>query len=215
MTTTPDTGELLDTWIQGWATSRACAPPVAHGAGWRVEVNEPDQLRRHVFAGDCATLRELGETVVEPWSWLKACIGSDALRALLPPRWTVRPEPSYFMRFEGEPPTPVPLPDSYALEFEQAGDLHRARIHAADGTTVADGRIVMIGDSAIFDRIATDEAHRRRGLGRALMAALHVRAQEHGAVRGLLAATQAGHALYMTLGWIVQSPYASAVITEP
>jgi GNAT superfamily N-acetyltransferase len=212
MTKTHETAELLKTWIRGWAASRGCAPPTAEGEGWRVEVNAPDQLRRHVFSGEGPTLRALGATVTEPRVWLKACMGNDELQALLPPRWTVRPDPSYFMRFEGAPPAGMALPDDYVLDIEQEGDVHRARIHAADGTPAADGRVVMIGDSAIFDRIATGEAHRRRGLGRALMAALHARAQERGAARGLLAATQAGHALYMTLGWTVQSPYASAVI---
>ncbi|MEP6504695.1 MAG: GNAT family N-acetyltransferase [Betaproteobacteria bacterium] len=214
MTSAPDTAELLKTWIQGWAISRACAPPVADGPGWRVEVGAPDQLRRHVFAGDCATLRALGDTVVEPAVWLKACMSIDALRAIVPPRWTVRTEPSYFMRFEGAPPLAGPLPDGYATSLEHADGVLRVRIHAADGALAADVRVVTIGEHAIFDRIGTDEAHRRRGLGRALMAALHATARERGATRGLLAATQAGHALYMTLGWTVQSPYASAVIEE-
>ncbi len=213
MTTTTDTAALMETWIQGWAAARGLAPPVAQGAGWRVEVDQPEQLRRHVFAGDCATLRELGATVHEPWVWLKACMSVEALRALLPPRWTVREALGYFMTFEDAPPAALPLPDGYALGVTREGGVDHACIHAADGVLAADGRVVVVDGCAIIDRIGTHEAHRRRGLGRTVMCALHAAARERGARRGLLVATQDGHALYTTLGWAVQAPYASAVIS--
>jgi GNAT superfamily N-acetyltransferase len=209
-----DTESLLKTWIAGWAASRGCAPPVAHGPGWRVEVGLPDQARRHVFPRDNGTLRDLGETVTQPWVWLKACMHHDDLRAIMPARWLVRSEPSYFMRFEGAPPRGG-LPDGYVLRERDDGDVHVATVLAPDGSQAADGRVVMVGDHAIFDRIGTDAAHRRLGLGRTVMAALHAHAHARGAVRGLLAATPNGHALYTTLGWTVQSPYASAVIEGP
>ncbi len=210
-----ETASLLETWLIGWALTRGCAPPLVHGGGWRVEVGLPDQLRRHVFASDCATLRELGDTVTEPWVWLKACMRHDQMRAIMPPRWRVRAEPSWFMRFDGAPPPASRVATGYELRaFDEAG-AHVIQVHAADGTQAARGRMAVVGDCAIFDRIRTEDAHRRRGLGRALMAALHARAHARGAVRGLLAATQDGHALYTTLGWEVQSPYASAVIEGP
>ncbi len=209
-----ETASLLETWLIGWAVTRGCAPPVAHGDGWRVEVGLPDQVRRHVFAADCLTLRELGATVTEPWIWLKACMPHDQMRAIMPTRWHVRAEPSWFMRFEGTPPAGR-LAAGYELRaFDEAG-VHIVHAYAEDGTQAARGRMAMVGDCAIFDRIRTEDAHRRRGLGRALMAALHARAHARGAARGLLAATPDGHALYTTLGWEVQSPYASAVIEGP
>ncbi len=206
-----DTADLLKTWLRGWAASRAVAPPVADGAGWRVEVGAADQVRRHVFVGDCERLRELGAAVHEPWVWLKACLPTAQMRALLPPRWIVRTEPSYFMHFSGPAPS-ARLPAGYRLLVQEEGGVHVATLLADDGMAAASGRVVMDGDSAIFDRIRTDVAHQRRGLGRALMGALHERAGELGAARGLLAATPDGHALYTTIGWTVQAPYASGVI---
>ncbi len=212
MTTPHDTAELMKTWIRAGAASRGCAPPTAEGEGWRVEVNAPEQLRRHVFAGDCAALRELGTTVDEPWVWLKACMSAESLRALLPPRWTVRDVPSYFMTFDAMPPTAPPLPTGYTLAVTHEAGVAHACIHAADGVLAADGRVVVMDGCATVDRIGTHEAHRRRGLGLAIMGALHADASDRGADRGLLVATAAGHALYTTLGWVVQAPYASAVI---
>ncbi len=201
-------------WVCGWAAARGLAPPVAEGAGWRVEVGWPQQVRRHVFARPCEELQALGDAVVEPWVFLKCCVTAEALRALLPPRWTVHARAS-MMVFEGPPPQAPPLPPGYRLELPAAAAAPHARILAPDGSEVADGRLAMVGAQAIFDRIATRADQRRRGLARAVMCALHALAHARGATRGLLSATVEGEALYRTLGWRVHSPYASAVIAGP
>jgi len=207
-----ETAELLCLWVQGWAASRRLPPPVAHRDGWRIEVGRPQQTRRHVFPLISPALRALGEAIVEPWSYLKACKTADELRAALPARWTVE-EQTHFMRFDGPPPLPAPaLPDGYVLDVVTQGPLAEARVLAADGTLAAAGHAAVVEDAAIFDRISTDAGHRRRGLGRAVMCALDATSRTLGARRGLLAATADGHAMYRTLGWRVQAPYASAVI---
>ena len=213
---TAETAALLETWTRGWAASRGKPGPVPDGDGWRVEVGLPQQIRRHVFPRISDTLRERAETIHEPWVYLKACITADAMRALLPPRWTVQ-APSFFMTFDAPLPRPARLPDGYALSIDDdpestARSARIARVHAPDGMLAADGHMVIVDRSAIFDRIGTDAAHRRLGLGRAVMSALHADAAERGVTHGLLAATLDGHALYTTFGWRVQSPYASAVI---
>jgi GNAT superfamily N-acetyltransferase len=208
-----ETAALVCLWVQGWAASRGLPPPIAHGNGWRVEVGLPRQSRRHVFPDISRALRALGESIVEPWSYLKACATVDELRAALPAHWHVEAQ-THFMRFDG-PPLPAPaLPCRYRLDVAMQGQLAAARVLAADGTTAAAGHAAVVEDAAIFDRISTDGAHRRRGLGRAVMCALDAASRTLGARRGLLAATADGHALYRTLGWCVQSPYASAVIVE-
>ena len=211
---TRETAALLKTWIRGWAASRGRPAPEPDGDGWCVEVGLPQQVRRHVFPAACERLRERAETIRTPWVYLKACITADAMRALLPPHWTVQ-APSFLMAFDAALPCPARLPDGYVLAVDDSTDGagRHARIHAPDGTLAADGRVVVVERSAIFDRIGTDAAHRRLGLGRAVMCALHAVANDEGVTHGLLAATLDGHALYTTLGWRVQSPYASAVIT--
>lgn len=206
-----ETAALIRLWVQGWAAARGVPPPLAHGDGWRVEVGHPKQKRRHVFPQISQALHSLGESIVEPWSYLKACATVDELRAALPAHWHVEVQ-TYFMRFDGPPPPAPALPGDYQLDVTMQGDLAVARVLAADGTSAAAGHMVVVEDAAIFDRISTDGAHRRRGLGRAVMCALDTMSRALGARRGLLAATADGHAMYRTLGWRVQSPYASAVI---
>jgi len=202
---------LLETWVRGWAVSRELGAPEADGEGWRVDVGWPQQLRRHVFARPCETLRSLGAAIDEPWVFLKCCTTPEHLRELLPARWTVQAR-SAFMRHEGTPPVAPPLPAGYGLEVSGTAAVPHVSVLADDGSQAADGRVAFAGDTAIFDRIGTHAAHRRRGLGRAVMCALHGIAQARGARQALLVATQEGEALYRTLGWRVMEPYASAVI---
>ncbi|HMG20169.1 MAG TPA: hypothetical protein VK607_02590, partial [Kofleriaceae bacterium] len=82
-----ETAALLRLWVQGWAATRGVPPPVAHNDGWRVEVGLPRHKRRHVFPRISQALHALGETVLEPWNYLKACATADELRAALPAYW--------------------------------------------------------------------------------------------------------------------------------
>jgi predicted GNAT family acetyltransferase len=90
-----------------------------------------------------------------------------------------------------------------------------AAIVDAKGVLAAHGRLVVEQDRAIFDRIETDAAHRRRGLASAVMARLQSEALQSGVRGGLLVATADGQRLYASLGWTILSDYTSAVIPLP
>ena len=101
----------------------------------------------------------------------------------------------------------------YRLVLKTIGDrLSLLTILASNGELAASGRLGIVGDVAIYDRIRVQDAHQRRGLGRALMTALGEAANRAGAARWLLVATPEGRALYETLGWTVHAPYTSAFI---
>jgi GNAT superfamily N-acetyltransferase len=206
-----ETAALLRLWVHGWAAARGVSPPVAHSDGWRIEVGRPQENRRHVFPGISPALRAVGQTVLEPRSYVKACATADELRAALPARWHVE-EQTYFMRFDGSPPPAPALASGYGLDVTTQYPLVAARVLVADGSVAAAGHAAVVEDAAVFDRISTDAAHRRRGLGRAVMCALDTASRTLGARRGLLGATADGYEMYRTLGWHVQSPLASAVI---
>jgi ribosomal protein S18 acetylase RimI-like enzyme len=94
------------------------------------------------------------------------------------------------------------LHERYTLMSELDSDviITRATLH---GAVVSSGRMAVIGEDAVADRLETDPAHRRRGLGSAVMAAMVEAAMAQGARRGILIASADGLRLYRRLGWKV------------
>lgn len=68
-------------------------------------------------------------------------------------------------------------------------------------TVLANGKVGIYGDYAVFDQLETHAQHRRRGYGMLLIRALAARAQEYPVTTGLLLASPAGQRLYYKLGW--------------
>ena len=205
-------------WIRGWALTRQVAAPVPHADGFRIEVGLPTQAARYVFRRPSPALRALGETITAPWIHLKACATSDELRALLPARWRLE-EQHWMMACDARPfPGTDALPLGYAMQVDDDGarsGLAHVRIVDADGAPAASGHLALAGGFAIYDRIVTEPAHQRRGLGRAVMRTLQALAHAHGRHAGALVATDPGRALYESIGWRLHAPWATAVIPGP
>ena len=205
--------ELVALWVRGWALARETAPPTPHADGHRVEVGWPNQARRFVFPTLSDEIRRLGSGVDEPFVFLKACAPPEALRGVLDEPWSVA-DPSYMMTLADlDRPTPL-APLGYQLEI-QAGPSGPIAVVTSSGDIAASGRVAVVGDLAVYDRIVTDPDHQRRGLGAVVMAALGRAARDLGARRGALVATEAGRGLYESLGWRLHSLYATAVILGP
>ena len=207
--------DIFAAWSRGWAITREVPPPVPHADGLRIEVGLPRQARRYVFPRASQALHELGETIVQPWVFLKACATGDELRALLPARWEMQDDhfmmTSGDMSFDGS----GAVAPGYTLQVED--DAARTRqahvhVHAEDGSLAASGHLALDERFAIYDRIVTEPAHQRRGLGRAVMHALQALARAHGRHANVLVATTEGRALYESLGWRLHAPWATAVI---
>jgi GNAT superfamily N-acetyltransferase len=212
------TDEFFLAWINGWALTRDVDPPVPHADGFHIAVGLPRQAARYVFPGPMPAIAELGESITQPWVYIKACATSEQLRTLLPKRWRIE-ELHYMMtcderRFPGDRNVPA----GYAVEVDDtAADTGRChvRVVAADGALAASGHVAMGKRLAIYDRIVTEPTHQRRGLGRAVMHALQALARKHGRREGVLVATDQGRALYESLGWRLHSPWAGAGIPGP
>ena len=177
--------------------------------GLVVEVGWPDQLRRHVFVDAGPALQTCAASVVEPLVYLKAAVDSDTLRAALPARWQIE-SPRWLMRSE------VPMAAFAVAGYRAVGSVEHGgtvlRFVDDAGDVAASGILAMVGATAVFDRIETAPAHRRRGLGRAVMGALDALARERGVEERLLVATDAGRRLYVQLGWTELAPYSTAVL---
>jgi len=215
---TDDSDDIFLAWIRGWALTREVDPPVAHADGFRIDVGLPRQAARYVFPSPSRTIADLGASVTQPWVFIKSCATSRQLRALLPAHWRIE-DLHHMMTCEARPfPGSASVRAGYVLEVDDAtpatGQGH-VRVLAADGTVAASGHVALGARRAIYDRIVTEPAHQRRGLGRAVMHALQALAQAHGRHAGVLVATDAGRVLYESLGWRVHSPWAGAVIPGP
>lgn len=213
-----DEGELradarvVETWVRGWTLARETSAPVPDSGGWRVDVGWPEQRARYVFPALGEGVRRLGETITEPYVFLKACAPADALRSLLPPRWEMQRPRFMMMRDDVDPSASIALLDGYALEIDADRPVPVARIVDSGGEVASIGRLAMVGAFGIYDRIETHPDHRRQGLARTVMHALQTLARSRGATRGVLVATAEGRALYESLGWRLHSLYSTAVI---
>lgn len=195
-------------WAWGWAISRGTAAPVDHAGVLRIAVGRPDQTVRHVMPSlDAPALRRLIEGA-EAGTWLKICADRAQVAPLLPVHWRLH-EPEFLM---GAPLSSGGLPAlaGYRHELDREGALWRVQVLSETGEVAASGQAAVDGAFATFDQIVTAEAHRRRGLGSRVMAALTRAALMGGATHGVLVATQAGAALYQALGWTMVSPVTAA-----
>lgn len=203
---------LIGAWLTSRSLARGLPLPVREFDGFRVDTNSETEVARWVFPKIGPGLQALGRSILEPRYFLKLCAPACELRAALPLGWELHP-PGYFMRSTGEA-VKAQLPDGYKIETERAGVVSAARIWARTGELAASGYAAEACNVFIYDRIVTEPEHRRKGLGRAVMAALHATKLQSSAPE-LLVATEDGRALYSALGWKTVSQYSTASIVKP
>lgn len=198
---------LLWDWLAGRSLARGLPPPVPDHGGMRVDTAAPDEVRRYVFAAPAPAIRALAASIRHPRIFIKLCAPGEALLALAPPGWRLQPG-AWFMTQGGATQDAAPLPPGYRIDVSRDGPAFVASILSEDGTLAAGGHAARHGGAFVFDRIETHPAHRRRGLGTALMAALGALQATPGTTR-VLVATEEGRALYEALGWTVASAYST------
>ncbi|MGP7794614.1 GNAT family N-acetyltransferase [Sphingomonas sp. CLY1604] len=195
-------------WLAARSLSRGLPMPVADSGGWRVDTGSEAERRRYVFADAGPGLTRLLATITEPRVFVKLCADAATYGALLPAGWAITDANG--MMVTDAVVGAQPLPAGYRLTVDSAGDVTHAVITAPDGGQAASGYAAALDGIFVYDRIVTDEAHRRRGLGRALMATLGARRPAH--ARQVLTATAMGEALYATLGWRRYTAYTTATL---
>lgn len=202
---------LVRAWVHGWAASRQTSAPVTEPDGWRIDVGLPDHRVRYILPSaeeDLVRARVAG--LSEHGTWIKVF---GIVQSTLMPGWT-NDEPGHLMTIGLRERAVVPVPDGYRLELKDGGDRADAIVYAADGEIAARAQTGLAGEHAVIDKVATEPAHRRRGLGRVVMAALSGFAADAGAKEAVLAATDDGRALYLALGWADVRPLTGAWIAS-
>ncbi|GGY10927.1 GNAT family N-acetyltransferase [Streptomyces hiroshimensis] len=205
--------ELVRVWASGWALSRHTPRPAEQPWGVYIEVGQAGQVGRHVlFGAHESAVREAAASVSAPHTWLKVPAEPEDVGPWLPRGWVVdEEEAGHLMAVDLSATEPV-APEGYTGSLETGGGgVAYVRVHDAAGELAAKGQVALLGREAVVDRVVTEEAHRRRGLGAFVMRTLADHAVAEGASLGVLGATDEGRALYETLGWKAHARLAACV----
>ncbi len=199
-------------WHDGWWRARGLAPADEPSPGvLRVDHHRPgrgvEQLvldadvhpgRVDDAAGDALALRD-------PWVSVPTQRPGHVADRLQEHRLRVALDAERLMSVVLADQRRATAPPGYRADVERSahegGEVWRLRLRTPDGTTAAQGDVVVLDGVAVVDRVVTDRAHRRRGLGAAVMSRLADLAESSGADRGLLLASPEGQRLYDGLGW--------------
>jgi hypothetical protein len=204
--------DLIEKWLKGWSLSRQLPLPTTFKSGFKVDVGYEKQKTRYVFPGLHSDFIDLARSIVEPWVFLKVCAAPRELERVLPPRWMFQPQGYMMTCFQRMVLKPVTLGAEYKMELTQSPAVYHVTIRGKENALAAEGRLVLVDDLAIYDRISTDTNHRRKGLATVIMAALEEIALSRGVARNFLVATKEGKLLYESLGWELHCFYTSVVI---
>lgn len=214
-----DLPDLVVRWARGWAYARGFPRPVAVPGGVRVEVGESGRRVEWVATDHADTLADLVDTVsATPEAWLSVVTESPAgVRPwFVEAGLTDQADEEAMMSIALADHASRDLPEGYHAETVRDGGLIKVTVRAAGAEEeAASGQMAVIGSDAVADRIKTDPAHRRRGLGGAVMSLLAAAAREAGADHGLLFASEMGEPLYVALGWRVEARLVMARSSAP
>ncbi|MEV0846319.1 GNAT family N-acetyltransferase [Streptomyces sp. NPDC049954] len=211
---------LIRRWLDGWTVARSlpeAQPTEPAGDGLRSECGQPGR-EVEVFAlradEEPESLARLAAAVAaeRQTTWLtvptlrpgaaETVVRDAGLELLHRSEWLMTTDLSEHPQHPQRPQQPrhasaVP----YEREVRTEGPVTVVSLRAPSGEVAARGSVAVVGGDAIADRVETDAAHRRRGLGRTVMHALAETAVSQGARTGLLLASEEGQRLYSSLGW--------------
>ncbi|MEU1308704.1 GNAT family N-acetyltransferase [Streptomyces cinnamoneus] len=205
--------DLIGTWVMGWAASRQALSPVDKPWGFYIDVSgNPVEAGRHVLPEvEESLVRSAAASVTVPRTWMKMPAEPEEIEPWLPEGWVMAwEETAHLMAVDLVATSPV-APEGYTVTVEAVGAVVHIRVLDTAGEQAARGQMAVTGEAAVVDQVVTEAAHRRRGLGDFVMRTLADLALERGATLGVLGATDAGRALYETLGWKKHAPLAACV----
>lgn len=204
-----DLAEMVSAWVHGWAISRGTSMPVAIADGLRVDLGPSGQPARYVLhTFDHRRVAALARELTLPGMEIKTLGDSAALRSVLPDDWSMYDPCDRMTAAFTHGAAEVHVP--YVARIVEDGATLVGLVLDGDGDKVSSARLAPSGRYGVIDRVWTQPAHQRRGLGTVLMTKLGNRALDSGLTTGLLSATADGRALYSALGWTVVHQLAGA-----
>lgn len=206
--------EIVKSWLKGWCLSREVPFPVEYKSGFHVFVGDETQKERFVFPELNDDFFQLAHAIDTPWVYLKVSISPDRFIEKIPDRWKLQAQGYLMTCFHPMNFPDLSLAEGYHLEFSEYNTTFVVRIVSENGDQASIGRVSLIDDVAVYDRIVTDINHQRKGLASFLLKELQKIALSKGFANNLLVATEEGKLLYEKLGWKVYALHSSIVIPE-
>ena len=204
--------DIVAKWLKAWALSRELPLPVKFKSGFKVDVGYEQQKARYVFSELNDDFISLSNSITEPGIFLKVCASPHKVKRAIPEKWVIQPQ-GFMMSCPHIMDIPnISLHHDYKLEFDSYNSTFVVRIVTQQGELASAGRVVLIDDLAVYDRISTNSNHRRKGLAKFLMKELEKIALSKNIFQNFLVATEEGKSLYRSLGWEIYSLYTSIVI---
>ncbi|RJN32587.1 N-acetyltransferase [Nesterenkonia natronophila] len=196
---------LVQTWVTGWARTHGyevrhegavhSARLGADAEKWEYVVFDPAETElRKVSAAVNKSPSRLLTVIAEPDSDILGAEEIDGLEL-------ISDEEKLMVVDMGTQDVEDPItPEAYTTEREDFDGWTLFTVNHGD-EVAARGRMAVVDDYCILDRIYTSPDYRRQGLGTFVTRALLAIAHEHDVSEGLLVATGDGKELYEYLGW--------------
>jgi len=203
---------ILEKWLRAWSLSRQLPLPTKFKSGFKVDVGYENQKTRYIFAELNDDFIQLTNIIKETWVFLKVCAAPEDLINPISDQWVIQPQ-GYMMNCSSPMNIQkITLPDNYKVDVKNYNSTTLIKVLTKEGELASIGRITIVEDLAIYDRISTEENHKRKGLATYLIAELEKIAVSQNVHENFLVATEQGRSLYQSLGWKVCSLYTSIVI---
>lgn len=204
--------DIVEKWLKAWSLSRELPLPAKFKSGFKVDVGFEKQKTRYVFPELNSDFIQLSEKIDEPWIFLKVCSSPNQIKLAVSDKWIIQPQGFMMSCFHPMNIANVTLHNDYTLKLTTYNSTFVIEIFTQKNELASIGRVVLVDDLAVYDRILTDDKHRRKGLATFMMKELEKIALSKGVVKNFLVSTEEGKSLYQSLGWELYSLYTSIVI---
>ncbi|MDO5493157.1 MAG: GNAT family N-acetyltransferase [Nesterenkonia sp.] len=197
--------DLVRTWVTGWARTHDFDVQHDGAVHSALRSDSTDQWEYIVYSPDQTDLRKVSSAVAKGPNRLLTVVVEPGQDSLDDPEGhglrLISDEEKLMVVDMGIQDVEDPItPEGFTTEREDFEGWTLFTVRQGEHMA-ARGRLAVVGNHAILDRIYTNPDFRRQGLGTFVTRALTAIALERDVEEGLLVATEDGQELYEFLGW--------------
>ena len=164
--------EIIFNWLKAWSISRNLPLPTYYKSGYKVDVGYINQKQRYVFPEINEDFFQLSNEINDSWIYLKFCGSPQDVENKISAKWKIQPQGYMMYCFEPMKVVNFDLSDNYKLIIKHSKSVYISQIVTDDGSIACEGRLIIVDDLAIYDRILTHDNHKRKRLASILIGEL-------------------------------------------